>query len=421
MWAMDPVPTDERQIVRELAQQVAEVAALPIQQERLDLWRRQNRMDLCKPPVLVYIEDAWEEFVPPETCQCEHESARRLEIDFRRRLWAFEHIRDDRPITAEVDTYLVFNDSGLCKADDQQVIDTDSPTGQRRGVVYGQVLPDDADPGATFPKRTISPDWETTRVEQERLEDLVGDIMDVHVIEATGWCACALDYLVFLRGAGQILLDIVDRPKWLEAMVQAMVASEIDAAHQCEAQHLLAMNNGNEHVGSGGQAVTDELPGSGFDGEHVRLIDQWGFGTEQILSEVSPEMHWDLALRHEVKLLELFGLNCYGCCEPLHKKMEIVRRIPRLRRVSMSPFVNWAEGAEQIGGDFIYSAKPTPSLLQGVGWDIEPCRREIQTILDVGRANGCQMEFILNGTLTSRNEPHRYEQWTDMVQEMVQA
>ncbi|MHC4985055.1 MAG: hypothetical protein ACYTFO_02760, partial [Planctomycetota bacterium] len=61
---MDPVPNSERQIVRDLAQQVADVAALPIQQERLDLWRRQNRMETCKPPVLVYLEDVWNEFVP---------------------------------------------------------------------------------------------------------------------------------------------------------------------------------------------------------------------------------------------------------------------------------------------------------------------------------------------------------------------
>jgi hypothetical protein len=371
--------------------------------------------------VLVYLEDVWNEFVPPATMQCQHELARGLEMDFRCRLWAFEHIRDDRPITPEVDTFLVINDSGLCALTDRQIIDTDSPTAQRRGVLYGQILSDDADPDEIFPKRTITPDWETTRANEEQLADLVGDILNVRVIEATGWCACSLDYLVHLRGAGQILLDIVDRPKWLEAMVKAMVASEIDAARQCEAQHLLAMNNGNEHVGSGGQAVTDELPGPGFDGEHVRLMDQWGFGTEQILSEVSPEMHWDLALRHEVKLLELFGLNCYGCCEPLHKKMHIVRRVPRLRRVSMSPFVDWAEGAEQIGGDFIYSAKPTPAWLQGISWDIEPCRREMQTILDVCKANGCQVELILNGTLTSRGEPHRYEQWTDLAQQLAES
>ncbi|HDZ21476.1 hypothetical protein LCGC14_0124720 [marine sediment metagenome] len=417
---MDAISQTDRQVVSDLAKQVAAVAADPIQQARLDLWRRHNRMQRCKPPVLVYVEDAWDEFIPPETYQCTHELARGLEVDLRRRLYAFEHIRDDRPVTANVDTYLVIDDPGLCTAVGE-TIHTESPTHQRTGVLYAQVLCDDADPEAVFPKRTISGDWETTRKNQEQLADLVGDWLDVRIVGANGWCACALDYLVFLRGAGQILMDLVDRPQWIQALVKAMIDSELDVARQCEAQGLLGLNNGNNHVGSGGIGATDELPADGFDGERVRFKDQWGFGTEQILSEVSPEMHWELALQHEMPLLKLFGLNCYGCCEPLHKKMDMVRRIPRLRRVSMSPFVDWAEGAEAIGGDFIYSAKPNPSYLTTGVWDIEPCRREIETILAAAKANGCVVEFVLNGTLTSRNEPHRYQQWTDMVQQFAEA
>jgi hypothetical protein len=45
----------------------------------------------------------------------------------------------------------------------------------------------------------------------------------------------------------------------------------------------------------------------------------------------------------------------------------------------------------------------------------------MQTILDVCKANGCQVELILNGTLTSRGEPHRYEQWTDLAQQLAES
>ena len=149
-------------------------------------------------------------------------------------------------------------------------------------------------------------------------------------------------------------------------------------------------------------------------------MDMWGFATAQIFSEVSPAMHEDFALQYEAPFLELFGLSCYGCCEQLHGKIDMLRRcIPNLRRISMSPWVDWAAGAEQIGGDFIYSAKPNPALTTEPDWDIGPARAEIQTIADTTRHNGCTTEIVLNGTMTCRNEPQRYDDWADMVQGIV--
>jgi len=213
--------------------------------------------------------------------------------------------------------------------------------------------------------------------------------------------------------------DIVDRPKWLHEFLDRMTTSDIDAARQFEAMSVLECNNGNDGVGSGGIGATDELPADGFDGEHVRLRDMWGCAMAQMFSEVSPAMHEEFATNYESRFLDLFGLNCYGCCEPLHKKVHLARKLPRLRRLSMSPFVNWVRGAEAIGGDFIYSAKPQPAYLAAETWDIAPARREIETILQAARRNGCVVEFVLNSTLTSRNEPHRYDEWTDMVQQLA--
>jgi hypothetical protein len=64
----------------------------------------------------------------------------------------------------------------------------------------------------------------------------------------------------------------------------------------------------------------------------------WGFCEAQTMSEVSPAMHEEFVLRYQLPVLERFGLNCYGCCEPLHLKLQMLkRRVPRLRRVSISP------------------------------------------------------------------------------------
>lgn len=37
------------------------------------------------------------------------------------------------------------------------------------------------------------------------------------------------------------------------------------------------------------------------------------------------------------KWLEKFGLTYYGCCEPLHNKIEILQQVKNLRKISISP------------------------------------------------------------------------------------
>ena len=57
----------------------------------------------------------------------------------------------------------------------------------------------------------------------------------------------------------------------------------------------------------------------------------------------------------------------YGCCDPLDGKMNEVRMIPNVRKISMSPWVNEERGATEIGCDFVYSRKPNPAFLAGNG------------------------------------------------------
>ena len=45
-------------------------------------------------------------------------------------------------------------------------------------------------------------------------------------------------------------------------------------------------------------------------------------------------MHEEFALRYESRWLERFGLSNYGCCEPLDRKVDIIKKaVPNLRRL----------------------------------------------------------------------------------------
>ncbi|MHC4563653.1 MAG: hypothetical protein ACYS8X_12900 [Planctomycetota bacterium] len=408
----------DRQFIRDLATRVAEAAAESIQQTRLAEWKRHNSLTPGKPMVLQAPEGVWGEFVPGDSLECEDEDCRRIEWEMRRRLYKVEHPRDDEPITADFGVPLHIHITGYGVA----MHTTRSPDAQgvHGACHYDSVIEDDADVESLIQMREVSVDRDATNADLERAGDLVGDILDVHVRGGGGFWFAPMDLFIQWRGLDKMLFDLIDRPEWIHRVISRLTDVEISVARQMEQLGALSLNSGANYVGSGGIGATDELPSEGFDGEHVRLIDTWGHATTQIFSEVSPAMHDEFVIPYEAKFLEMFGLNCYGCCEPLHKKVHLVRKISRVRRLSMSPWIEPVEGAEAIGGDMIFSYKPNPAFLAADHWDIEPCPKEMIAVLEAAKANGCMTEFIMKDTHTCREQPERYDQWTDMAMEMAE-
>jgi hypothetical protein len=176
------------------------------------------------------------------------------------------------------------------------------------------------------------------------------------------------------------------------------------------------LGNRNHYVGSGGTGYTRQLPQADFGGSRVRLRDQWGFATAQIFSEVSPEMHEEFALCHEKRYLELFGLNCYGCCEPLHRKLDIIfRHVPRLRRISISPWADVAIASETLADQYVFSWKPNPAVLAGETWNPEAVRRDLREFCEKTRGN--IVEIVMKDTHTVRNRPERFHDWVRIARE----
>ena len=411
------VSLQDRTIIRELAKKVCELSARRSEAAKIEEWKRHNRFESGKPMVLVYMEDVWDELVSDESLICELSDAREIERRLRQRLYLAAHILDDRPVTGSWEVPLKNHDP---KYGIGQDIQSASSEHGRAGAVYRQMIADDDVPEEIIIPRELIVDREGTRVEFERLSELFGDILDVRQVGVRGFCFTPSDCLATRRGMEQFFIDLVERPEWIHKLLKRMSDSDLHCARRAEVEGLIDLNNGTKGYDLEPESITDRLPSSEFDGERVHLRDMWAVAAAQTFSEVSPAMHEEFATQYEAPCMELFGANSYGCCEPLHNKMDLVRKLPRVKRVSMSPWVDWVAGAEAVGGDMIYSGKPTPSLVQGMKWDAEICRKELVTILDAARANGCQLELILNGTLTCRGEPERYDEWTDMVQHLTQ-
>ncbi len=222
-----------------------------------------------------------------------------------------------------------------------------------------------------------------------------------------------------LMGVEQAMMDLVLRPEMVNAAVSRWVDASLSLIEQVEKLNALALNSDNTRVGSGGYGYTKSLPAADATPGRARLRDLWGCSNAQIFSEVSPAMHWEFALRHEMRWLERWGLTYYGCCEPLDRKMDILRRIPNLRKISMSPKADPARAAEALGRQYVFSMKPNPAILAEDTWRPERARQELEEAL--GKARHCNVEIIMKDVSTVRYEPQRLWEWARMAVEVAQS
>jgi hypothetical protein len=214
------------------------------------------------------------------------------------------------------------------------------------------------------------------------------------------------------------MMDMVLKPELVNACMERLVDAYLHRLQQWEDLNLLSLPGPNGGAGSGGPCGTPELPPAGYDPARITPRDLFGCATPQIFSEISPEMHWEFALRHEMRWLEKWGLTYYGCCEPLHTKMDLLRRIPNLRKVSCSPKCDKTVMAEKCGRDFVISLKPNPAILAGSYWNEAVARRELKE--DLEKLQGCPVEIVLKDVSTVSYEPERLWKWARIAREVAE-
>jgi hypothetical protein len=264
----------------------------------------------------------------------------------------------------------------------------------------------------------ITVNYEATDRVLELANDVLGDILPVRLRTAWWWTLGMTWTLVNIRGLQQIMLDMFDHPDDLHRLIAFLRDGHLAKLDFLEENDLLSLNNDDTYVGSGGFGWTNALPQSDFDG-HVRTDDMWGFTESQETVGVSPEMFEEFIFPYQLPIQQRFGLNCYGCCEPLDKRWHIVKDIPNLRRVSVSPWADIANMAEMLGDRYIFSMKPSPTDLAMTGFDEERIRAKLREALQMTR--GCRVEVLMKDNHTIRNDPQRVVRWVQIAREEAEA
>mgnify|MGYP005842974945 CR=1 FL=1 len=407
------LPDKDKKVLGELARKLEEMANRPQETEKVKLWTEHNDLGQTRPVIFCDPENGWNEIITEDMYRCESELGQTWESYLRKEIVWAENMKDDKVIEASFDVphVAVESDWGM----------KERKIGGEHGGAYRWEAPlkDYADLGK-LRAPVIKVDYEATERIRQLAEEVFGQFLKVRVRSTKWWWTLGMTWtLVNLRGLEQVMYDFYDYPDELHKVMGILRDGHLAKLDFLERNELLPLNTGNTYVGSGGFGFTKQLPAEGYDPSRVRLKDMWGFAESQETSSVSAEMFAELIMPYQIPVLAKFGLNCYGCCEPLNARWKYIKDIPNLRRVSVSPWADPMDMAEKLGNNYIFSYKPNPAYLAVPNIDEELIRKSIRDIIRT--AKGCVLEIIMKDNNTLGGNPNNAFDWVRIAREEAES
>ena len=401
----------DREILRELAARVHEIAALPVQEEKRRLWRGLNGLRPERPMVTID-QVCWNEMNLDGklSLRCEDEESRGYEQTLRRILFQWEYFPVDMVVEPFIKVRKAVSNSGFgmsVKEHTLATVEANDVVSHRYENQFNSV--DDVMTKIKIP--VIRHDEAETRQRMDFASWLFEGIMP---LREEGLCSglSIWDPVATWMSVEGALYGLADNPEMMHALAGRVASGYMAMLDQLEEQGLLCHSQALVHCTG---AFTDELPAPGFNPAKPRTQDLWMYSMAQMFSTVSPAMFEEYEINYMMPIFERFGLVYYGCCDPLDGKMKEVRKIPHLRKISMSPWANRERGAEEIGRDYVFSNKPNPAYLAVQTFDEDIVRKDLETTKELCRRFGCPLEFILKDISTVHNEPERLSKWADIA------
>lgn len=409
----------DKQILRRLGATIGEIGASPENAAKAELWRKLNDLQSERP--MVYINEIpWHEMnVNNElTLRCENAWARELETKLRRQIYQWTHMRGDMIVNPFIECPLVIRSTSFGITENVEVVETDKASSVVSRHFNIQISnPEDLE---KIKMPVITHDEKATQTHFETMKEIFIGIIPVRKVGQTHIWFTPWDYLVRWWGISEAMMDLIERPDMVHAAVERLTQAWMKELDQLEDQNLLSLDCNNTRIGSGGYGYATGLPGKEFDPLHVKPQNQWGCSNAQIFSEVSPDMHWEFAIAHDLQWLNRFGLSYYGCCEPLDKKIHLLRRIPNLRKISVSPWCNSRNIINEIGSDYVISRKPNPSIFVDALWSETRAQDELMEFLDATHEDS-HVELIMKDISTVNYHPERLWQWEKIAMKVVEG
>ena len=401
---------EDIETLRTLAERMMNDALSDKNHEKRELWRSLNQMHMQKP--MISIEQMpWDELDVDGSlvCTVENKVFRRIEWNLRTDLYKWEHM----PADMVLNPYILL----------PRPI---SNTGYGLSTVYKEV------PGAEPAQSHLFADQFSEMEDVEKIQTPVITVdyaAETEILETAHrvfdgiapvkWEGMMLhsglwDKITFWKGVENCYFDLLDRPELLHAIIERLTEAVLSEIEQYNHLGIYDIHSNMCHCS---YTFDDRLPSETCDREHPTTFDGWTYSMAQLFTSVSPQINEEFEVPYISRILEKFGAAYYGCCERLDDRLDVVTKLPNIRKISCSPWSNRERFAAELPKQYIMSNKPNPAFLAEDTLDEELVRDDLRRTIAAAKAHGLGLEFLLKDISTVRHDPARLWRWAEIAEE----
>ncbi|MGE4564533.1 MAG: hypothetical protein AB7F32_06665 [Victivallaceae bacterium] len=406
------ITREERDRLKALAAQVDALIDPEADAAKIAFWKRHNTLRGERPAVFISPDNAWGELVPASSRLCRDPFARELEYQLLQRIARHRYLPDDVPLTRVVKIPKVIRNTMWGVEPKREYFGGDGSSWHHIPII------EKASDWKQLSMPEVSFDEAATREQFDFARELFEPALEVRSVGRAGFSFHLIHSYCDYRGMDNLYLDLLDEPAMVHDVMRFFTEGFKSMIRQYEAQNLMELNNDDTYHYTGGIGYNDlELPSPDYKPGRVRRCDLWAAAEAQEFCNVSPEMHEEFALSYERELLDGFGLNGYGCCDDLGKKLDSVLKISNLRRVAICPWADIDDFRPVLGDRYIMTWKPQPSHLAHDRMNSAAIENELRAGLV--KARGGRLELILRDTNTCRGELSRFAAWVQIARRAI--
>ena len=400
----------DREILRSLASRYMVYALSDRNNEKRELWRALNNLHMQKPMITID-QMPWHELDVDGFLQCEVEEPyfRGIEWQLRTEIYKWEHLPVDMVLNPYISLPRPVSNTGFGLTTRRLAHDS---AGNIQSYLFEDQLAEMEDvEKIKTPVLTLDRAREADIV--STAEDIFSGIAPVKLrgimLHSGLW-----DSITFWKGVESCYIDLLDRPELIHAIMERYTNAFIAQIKQINKLGLYDITSNLCHCS---HTFDDRLPAAGCDPDHPTTYDGWTFSMAQLFTSVSPAINEEFEVPYMSKIFSYFGAVYYGCCERLDDRLDIIDRMPNIRKVSCSPWSDREHFASVLPKKYIMSNKPNPSYLAESSFDEEVVRKDLRRTVAAAKNNGLGLEFLLKDITTVKNDPRRLWRWAEIALE----
>ena len=404
---------NECKVLRELAEKYAAAAALPAQQEKRRLWLKLNHLNMER-PMLTIDQIPWNEMDVDGSLQCKVQDPywRNVEWDLRTALYKFRYMPADMALNPYICLPRPIHNSGwgIQPQTSRQIeLELGSSAPSREFVNQIQTMED--------VERIQMPVLTLDKAQEERIIEQAKAVFEGIIdFRMTGLCMHLgiWDSIAMWMGVENCYFALMDEPEMIHALMEKLTQGIIGMIEQMNRQELFDIHSNLCHCS---HTFLRDMP---KEDDHALSGNAWAFGLAQLFTAVSPQITDEFEVQYMKRIFPYFGAIYYGCCDRLDDRMHVIEKLPKIRKLSCSPWSDREHFAEVMPDYCVMSNKPNPAYLASGELDEELVRSDIRRTIAAAKAHNRNLELLLKDISTVNHNPACLWRWQEIAMEELQ-